>query len=79
MAATQNQIDNLVALLDGYVEKGGHHLNVNVFTRETLLDAQAHPENYKDLVVRVAGYSAHWTVLAKEVQDDIIARTEQTF
>ena len=45
MAATENQIDNLVALLDGYVEKGGHHLNVNVFTKETLLDAQAHPEN----------------------------------
>ena len=50
-----------------------------VIDRETLLDAQAHPENYKDLVVRVAGYSAHWTVLAKEVQDDIIARTEQHF
>ena len=76
---TTQQEDNLINLLDGYVEKGGHHLNVNVFNRETLLDAQAHPENYKDLVVRVAGYSAHWTVLAKEVQDDIIARTEQHF
>ena len=76
---SQNQIDNLAAMLDGYVAKGGHHLNVNVLNRETLLDAQAHPENYKDLVVRVAGYSAHWTVLAKEVQDDIIARTEQHF
>ena len=76
---SQNQIDNLAAMLDGYVAKGGHHLNVNVLNRETLLDAQAHPENYKDLVVRVAGYSAHWTVLAKEVQDDIIARTEQSF
>ena len=77
--ANDKQIDNLIELIDGYVEKGGHHLNVNVFTRETLLDAQAHPENYKDLVVRVAGYSAHWNVLAKEVQDDIIARTEQSF
>ena len=77
MAATQNQIDNLVALLDGYVEKGGHHLNVNVFTRETLLDAQAHPEKYKSLVVRVAGYSALFTTLSRSLQDDIIARTEQ--
>jgi len=40
---SQSQIDNLVTMLDGYVEKGGHHLNVNVFTRETLLDAHAHP------------------------------------
>ena len=44
MIATNNQIDNLVALLDGYVQKGGHHLNVNVFSKETLLEAQAHPE-----------------------------------
>ena len=48
MIASKSQIDNLVSLLDGYMEKGGHHLNVNVFTRETLLDAQAHPENYPD-------------------------------
>ena len=77
MAATQSQIDNLVSLLDGYVEKGGHHLNVNVFTKETLLDAQAHPEKYKSLVVRVAGYSALFTTLSRSLQDDIIARTEQ--
>ena len=79
MAATQNQIDNLVTLLDGYVKKGGHHLNVNVFTKETLLDAQAHPENYRNLVVRVAGYSALFTTLSRSLQDDIIARTEQGF
>ena len=46
MKATDKQIDNLVALLDGYIEKRGHHLNVNVFSKETLLDAQAHPEKY---------------------------------
>ena len=75
--ATQAQIDNLVGLLDGYAEKGGHHLNVNVFNRDTLLDAQAHPEKHKDLIVRVAGYSAFFNVLSKKTQDDIIGRTEQ--
>ncbi|MBQ9233770.1 MAG: hypothetical protein IJ167_07025, partial [Lachnospiraceae bacterium] len=48
MASTQ-QIDNLVNMLDGYVEKGGYHLNVNVYNRDTLLDAQKHPENYPQL------------------------------
>ena len=76
MAATQNQIDNLVALLDGYVEKGGHHLNVNVFTRETLLDAQAHPENYPNLIVRVWGWSGYFCELDKVYQDHIIQRVE---
>ena len=76
--ATQQE-ENLINLLDGYVEKGGHHLNVNVFNRETLLDAQAHPEQYKHLVVRVAGYSALFTTLSKSLQDDIISRTEQGF
>ena len=77
MTVNQQQIDNLVNMLDGYVEQGGHHLNVNVFTRETLLDAQKHPENYKSLVVRVAGYSALFTTLSRSLQDDIINRTEQ--
>ena len=75
MAATQNQIDNLVALLDGYVEKGGHHLNVNVFTRETLLDAQAHPEKYPQLTIRISGYAVNCIKLTKEQQDEVISRT----
>ena len=56
----------------------GYHVQYNIVSRETLLDAQAHPEKHKDLIVRVAGYSAFFNVLSKATQDDIIARTEQT-
>lgn len=56
----------------------GYHVQYNIVSRETLLDAQKHPENHKDLIVRVAGYSAFFNVLSKETQDDIIERTEQT-
>ena len=71
---TEQQVDNLVELLDGYASQGGHHLNVNVFTKETLLDAQKHPEKYPDLIVRVTGFSAKFTSLSREWQNEVISR-----
>ena len=72
-------LEKFVALIRSYFDQKGMHMQFNVVSRETLLDAQAHPEDYKHLVVRVAGYSALFTTLSKSLQDDIIRRTEQGF
>lgn len=70
-------LENFVAYVRGYFDQKGSHMQFNVVSRETLLDAQKNPEKYKSLVVRVAGYSALFTTLSKSLQDDIINRTEQ--
>ncbi len=75
--AGRNGLENFVSLVRGYFDRKGSHMQFNVVSRETLRDAQAHPEKYKSLVVRVAGYSALFTTLSKSLQEDIINRTEQ--
>ena len=70
-------LENFVALIRSYFDQKGSHMQFNVVSRETLLDAQKYPEKYKHLVVRVAGYSALFTTLSRSLQDDIINRTEQ--
>jgi len=70
-------LESFVALVRGYFDQKGSHMQFNVVSRETLRDAQKNPDKYRSLVVRVAGYSALFTTLSKSLQDDIINRTEQ--
>lgn len=70
-------IHRFIGLVDQYFADGGMQIQFNIVSKETLRDAQIHPDQYSDLLVRVAGYSAYFTQLSKEVQEDVIARTEQ--
>lgn len=79
MLSTEENKKKLEMLISTFFDRlHGYHVQYNIVSRETLLDAQAHPEKHKDLIVRVAGYSAFFNVLSKKTQDDIIGRTEQT-
>ena len=72
-------LDNMANLVRAYFNMDGHHIQFNVIDRETLIRAQQNPDEYKDLIVRVAGYSDHFRNLSKALQDEIIERTEQSF
>jgi formate C-acetyltransferase len=74
--SSTEDLRKLAFLIKTYFNLGGKHVQFNVVSRETLIEAQKHPENYRDLIVRVAGYSAYFVELAKPVQDEVIARTE---
>lgn len=78
LLATEEGANNLVHLIRAYFRMDGHHIQFNVVNADTLKDAQKHPENYKDLIVRVAGYSDYFNDLGEDLQNEIICRTEQT-
>ena len=72
-------LDNMANLIRAYFNMDGHHIQFNVFDKNVLLAAQKNPDEYKDLIVRVAGYSDHFNNLSRALQDEIIGRTEQSF
>ena len=79
VVAGEEGLDQMANLIRTYFNLDGHHVQFNVIDRQTLINAQKHPEDYKDLIVRVAGYSDHFRNLSKALQDEIIERTEQSF
>lgn len=79
VVAGDEGLEHMANLIRSYFNMDGHHIQFNVIDRQTLIDAQNNPEEYKDLIVRVAGYSDHFRNLSKALQDEIIERTEQSF
>ncbi len=71
----EERVENLATMIDGYVHSCGYHLNVNVFNREMLFNAQKRPEKYPPLTIRVSGYAVNFNKLSKEQQDEVISRT----
>lgn len=79
VVAGEEGLDHMASLIRTYFSMDGHHIQFNVIDKQTLIEAQKHPEDYKDLIVRVAGYSDFFRNLDKPLQDEIINRTEQSF
>jgi len=79
VVAGEAGLNNMASLVRSYFAMDGHHIQFNVVDRQTLIEAQKHPEDHKDLIVRVAGYSDFFRNLDKPLQDEIIERTEQSF
>ncbi len=79
VVAGENGLEQMANLVRSYFNLDGHHIQFNVIDRQALINAQKHPDEYRDLIVRVAGYSDHFRNLDKALQDEIIERTEQSF
>jgi pyruvate-formate lyase len=73
---TPADLHKLAALIRGYFDQGGHHVQFNVIDAAVLRAAQEHPEHYRNLIVRVAGYSDYFVLLSKDIQEEILSRTE---